>query len=121
RRRWPDPVALYGGYTASGQLPVLTKRGHYWAPKGGQSCVPIDTEIYVLANNRCPSWGSDAHGAPSTPFTRAMAQILEALDLNSKSCAAQCKKVCAPLRGNEAAIMAIRQRGILGRQLRGEA
>ncbi|MDK8875569.1 FAD-binding protein, partial [Paracoccus sp. SSJ] len=44
-RRWPDPVALYGGYTASGQLPVLTKRGHYWAPKGGQSCVPIDSEV----------------------------------------------------------------------------
>ncbi|MDK8873411.1 H-NS histone family protein [Paracoccus sp. SSJ] len=22
---------------------MLTKRGHYWAPKGGQSCVPIDT------------------------------------------------------------------------------
>lgn len=77
-------------------------------------------EIYVLANNRCPSWGSDAHGAPSTLFTRAMAQILEALDLNSRSCAAQCKKVCKPLRGNEAAIMAIRQHGILGRHLRGE-
>ncbi|WP_223191535.1 hypothetical protein, partial [Paracoccus thiocyanatus] len=35
-----------GGYTASGQLPVLTKRGHYWAPKGGQSCVPIDNQAF---------------------------------------------------------------------------
>ncbi|REF68449.1 hypothetical protein BDD41_3495 [Paracoccus versutus] len=42
----------------SGQLPVLTKRGHYWAPKGGQSCVPIDRlkdwRRVATRYDRCP-------------------------------------------------------------------
>ncbi|SIR12987.1 Protein of unknown function [Paracoccus thiocyanatus] len=38
--RWKRSEGDSGSYRAP--LPVLTKRGHYWAPKGGQSCVPID-------------------------------------------------------------------------------
>lgn len=95
------------------------KRGQQPATKE-RRVIEACAEIYILANGCCPTWGSDAQGVPSTPFTRAMVQVLDALGLNSKSCPAQCKKVCKPLRGNEAAILAIRQHGILARQLRGE-
>ncbi|VDS07168.1 hypothetical protein PARHAE_00340 [Paracoccus haematequi] len=96
------------------------KRGQQPATKE-RRVIEACAEIYILANGRCPTWGSDAQGVPSTPFTRGAAQVLDALGLSSKSCPAHCKTVCKPLRGNEAAITAIRQHGLLARQLRGEA
>lgn len=106
------PGLQYGEEVAEGER---RKRKRPPATKE-RRVIEVCAEIFILAHDRRPGWGKDQYGRPTGPFTKGVALVFEALEIECKSFVAQCGTVCRKIGPQE--IEAIRSHGVLQRHLR---